>query len=64
VKVEIYNVAGKLVRTLVYEEQDAGFRSVVWDGTSEDGRAVASGVYMYRLQAGGDVDQKQMVLLK
>ena len=64
VKVEIYNVAGKLVRTLVDGEQDAGFRSVVWDGTSEDGRAVASGVYMYRLQAGGDVDQKQMVLLK
>ncbi len=64
VKVEVYNVAGKLVRTLVDGEQDAGFRSVVWDGTSDDGRAVASGVYMYRLQAGSEIDQKQMVLLK
>ncbi|MCD4691028.1 immune inhibitor A, partial [bacterium] len=64
VKVEIYNVAGKLVRTLVDEAQDAGFRSVVWDGTSDTGRAVASGVYMYRLQAGDEVAQKRMVLLK
>ncbi len=64
VKVEIYNVAGKLVRTLVDGKQDAGFRSVVWDGTSDDGRTVASGVYMYRLQAGDDVVQRRMVLLK
>ena len=38
VKVEIFNVAGRLVRTLVDDAQDAGFRSVVWDGTSDDGR--------------------------
>jgi len=64
VTVEVYNIAGKLVRTLVDEEQDAGFRSVVWDGTNDEGMGVASGVYMYRLQAGDEVAQKRMVLLK
>jgi len=64
VKVEIYNVAGKVVRTLVDEEQDAGYKSAVWDGTNDLGQKVASGVYMYRLEAGSQVSEKRMVLLK
>jgi hypothetical protein len=64
VRLEIYNVAGKLVRTVVDGPQDAGYKSVTWDGTDQSGRKVASGVYLYRLQAADQVSQKMMVLLK
>jgi hypothetical protein len=64
VKVEVYNVAGRLVRTLVNEEQEPGLRSVTWDGTDEAGRGVASGVYLYRVEAGEHSAKSRMVLLK
>ncbi len=64
VKIEIYNAAGKLVRTLVDGRQEAGEKSAVWDGTNDVGQKVASGVYMYRLSADGRVSDKRMVLLK
>ena len=64
VRIDVFNIAGKRVRTLVDEEQTAGPRTVVWDGTNEGGQRVASGVYMYRMQAGDYVSEKRMVLLK
>ena len=64
VTVEVYNIAGRLVRTLVDEEQEAGLRSVTWDGTDESGRSVASGVYLYRVDAGERSAKRRMVLLK
>lgn len=64
VKIEIYNAAGKLVRTLVNGRQEAGRKSAVWDGRNDVGQSVASGVYMYRLEADGRVCDKRMVLLK
>jgi len=64
VKIEIYNAAGKLVRTLVDVRQEAGEKSALWDGTNDVGQKVASGVYMYRLIADGRVSDKRMVLLK
>ncbi|MBD3349020.1 MAG: T9SS type A sorting domain-containing protein [Candidatus Eisenbacteria bacterium] len=64
VLVSVYNVAGKLVRTLVDGRVEAGYHRAVWDGTDEKGRSVASGVYMYRLTAGGHRSRRMMVLLK
>jgi hypothetical protein len=64
VTVSIYNAAGKLVRTLVDGRQDAGRKSAVWDGTNDAGLKVASGVYMYRLEADGRDCDRRMVLLK
>ena len=46
------------------EKYAAGYRQVVWDGTNADGRKVASGVYMYRMEADDFVSKKRMVLLK
>jgi hypothetical protein len=61
---KIYNIRGRLVRTLVDESKVAGTHEVTWDGRDEGGNEVASGVYLYRLQA-GDFDQtKKMVLMK
>jgi flagellar hook assembly protein FlgD len=45
----IYNVAGRLVRTLVSGELAAGAYQRVWDGRDESGSLVGSGVYFYRL---------------
>jgi flagellar hook assembly protein FlgD len=66
VSLRIYNAAGQLVRTLVDEEQTpvAGGFSVTWDGASNAGENVASGVYFYRLTAKEYTDCKKMVLLK
>jgi hypothetical protein len=64
VALRIYNVTGQLVRTLVDGPQAAGFQSAVWDGTSDRGQQVASGVYLYRLEAGDWSQQRTMVLLK
>ena len=64
VTIKVYNVAGALVKTLRDERQEAGSRSVVWDGTNDGGRKVASGVYLCRMSAGAFTDSRVMVLLK
>ncbi len=60
----IYNSAGQLVRTLLSEELGAGEHKVVWNGTSDSGRLVSSGVYFYRLDVDGVVVQRKLVLAK
>ncbi len=60
----IFDVAGRLVRTLVNEHRAAGAWSVQWNGGDDRGQRVASGVYFYRMRAGSFVDTKKMVLLK
>ena len=60
----IYNLLGQQVRTLVKETLEAGFQSVVWDGKDDVGRQVASGIYIYRLQAGSFSQAQRMMLLK
>jgi flagellar hook assembly protein FlgD len=64
VHLAIYNVAGRLVRTLVDGEVDPGYHSVVWDGRDNNGVEVGSGVYFCRMEAEGFDDSTKMVLLK
>jgi hypothetical protein len=65
VTIEVYNVAGKVVRTLLDAELEAGARgSVVWDGADDRGERCASGVYFYRLVAPGFAETRKMVMLK
>jgi hypothetical protein len=64
VTIRIYNVAGQLVRTLVDRVHNPGPRAVEWDGRSDAGRAVSSGVYFYRLNAGDFTETRKMVVLK
>lgn len=64
VKLEVYNMLGQRVRTLVSGELAAGRYTVRWDGTDESGRELVSGVYFYRLTTGGETLTKRMVLLR
>ena len=63
-KIEIFNVLGQKVQTLVDADMDAGYQSIVWDGTDRSGRSVSSGVYLYRMQAADKTFTKKMLMLK
>jgi hypothetical protein len=64
VTVEVFNVLGQKVKTLVNEDLRAGYKRVDWDGTDDGGSAVASGVYLYRLKVNDFSETKKMLLLK
>jgi len=64
VKLQIFNILGHKIRTLVDEDQAAGRKGVLWDGRDDQGEQVASGVYLYRLQAGDLSESKKMVLMR
>ncbi len=64
VSVNIYNLQGRLVTTLLDEERPQGAGQVVWNGTDSRGGAVASGTYFYRIRAGQDQQIRKMTLLK
>jgi len=59
----IYNINGQAVRKMSRHD-DAGVVAVEWDGTNELGQMVASGVYLYRVEAGNNAVSKKMILLK
>lgn len=64
VALDIYDVTGRLVTTLVNREQEAGRYRIQWDGRTAAGAGVASGLYIYRLRAGSFVQTKTMMLVK
>ncbi|MBD3348116.1 MAG: T9SS type A sorting domain-containing protein, partial [Candidatus Eisenbacteria bacterium] len=65
VSLEVYDLSGRVVRTLLAgETQDSGRYAVLWDGRSDRGAPVASGVYFYRLTADGRALSRKMILLK
>lgn len=64
VKIEVYDITGRLVNTLVNSSMNSGTYSVTWDGKNSSGMSVGSGIYLYRIQAGDFVSVKKMVMLK
>ncbi|MBD3387104.1 T9SS type A sorting domain-containing protein [candidate division KSB1 bacterium] len=64
VSLAIYNAQGQLVRTLVNEIQAPGQYIVRWDGMDQDGERVSSGLYFYRMQAGENIENDTMIMLK
>ena len=57
-------IFGKQIKVLIDNIQDAGFKSVQWDGSDSMGRPVSAGVYLCQIQAGEFVQTRKMVLLK
>jgi hypothetical protein len=64
VQLDVYNIMGQHVRSLVNEYRQAGMYKIMWDGKDESGNIVQSGVYLYRLKTTNTVITKRMVFLK
>ncbi|NIR71238.1 MAG: T9SS type A sorting domain-containing protein, partial [Phycisphaerae bacterium] len=64
VKLTIYNTLGQEIATLVDEMQNAGFQAVSWNGTDNSGQPVSAGVYLYKLEAGKNVEIKKLTFVK
>ncbi len=64
VSVEIYNMQGQKVKTLVNGVRPAGTNTVVWNGTDNAGRTVTSGIYLYKIKNGKYTSTKKMILMK
>jgi hypothetical protein len=64
VRLEVFNLLGQKVKTLIDQHFSAGQHSVEWDGTDDSGDEVASGVYFYRIRAGDFSDARKMLILK
>jgi flagellar hook assembly protein FlgD len=60
----VHDLSGRLVRVLYEGQRSAGEFSVSWDGTDIGGGPVGSGVYLYRLEAAGKVEQRKMTLIR
>jgi len=64
VRIDVYDVAGRLVTTLTDGARPGGSHNVEWNGSDASGRTAASGVYFYRLVAGKFEQMKKMILLR
>jgi hypothetical protein len=64
VSLTVYSIDGQQIRTLVNTRQPAGTHAITWNGRDHNGQRVASGVYLYRLQAGEQVLTRRMMMVK
>jgi hypothetical protein len=64
VRLTIYNLVGQAIRRLVTDTMPAGVYQITWNGRDDSGRQVASGVYLYRIQAGDFNGVKKLMLLR
>ncbi len=60
----MYNLTGQKVATLALGLREAGTYALRWDGRDDDGRGLASGVYLYRLEAGERVATRKLLLIR
>ena len=64
VRLEIYNLKGQLVKTLVNEVQETGEYTASWNGTDNSNKPVSSGVYLYKMKSANYSSTKKMILMK
>jgi hypothetical protein len=64
VKMVIYDILGRQVRTLVNRDHDPGYYKILWDGRNEMGKEMASGVYFYQIHAGSFHKNAKMIVVK
>jgi hypothetical protein len=64
VRVDVFDILGRSVVTLLEDVRDQGYHAIAWDGTSASGEDLSSGVYLYRVSSDGHTEQRKMVLLK
>ncbi len=64
VSIDVYNLKGQKIKTLVNDHKQPGNYNVIWEGRDDNGNSVASGIYFYRLKSGNESGAKKMVLMK
>lgn len=64
VELAIFNLKGQRIKTLASGEMNSGNHSIVWNGLDDNGRPVASGVYLYKLRGGSQTMTRKMMLMK
>jgi hypothetical protein len=64
VNITIYDMMGRIVSNLVSSQQNAGYKSIQWNATNDEGKPVSAGLYLYTIDAGKFRQTKKMVLLK
>ena len=64
VRVDIYNILGQRVCTLINRSHEPGYYRIQWDGTNDYGQVLPSGMYIYSIQASGFTSVKKLVLMK
>ena len=64
VKLTIYDLMGKIVKNLVSDQQNPGYKLIQWNSTNNKGQPVSAGMYFYTIQAGEFRQTKKMVLLR
>jgi flagellar hook assembly protein FlgD len=64
VRITIYDMLGRDVKTLINGYQEPGYKSINWDATNDYGKPVSAGMYLYQIHAGEYISTKKMVLLK
>ena len=62
--IRIFDIQGRMVKTLVSGQEKAGRKSIIWDATNQIGEQVAAGMYLYLIQAGEFKQTRKMLLLK
>ena len=64
VSLVIYDLKGSVIKTLVSEYQMSGSRIIPWNGTTDSGKIISAGVYLYRFNYGQRLQTKKMIFLK
>jgi len=64
VRIDIYNVLGQRVKTLVDANYQPGYHSVQWDGSNDKGQSEVSGIYIYTISANGYRETHKMLMIK
>jgi hypothetical protein len=64
VSITIFDLMGRNIKTLLKKKEAAGFRSISWDATNQNGEPVSAGMYIYLIQANTFRETKKMILLK
>jgi flagellar hook assembly protein FlgD len=64
VRIQIYDVAGRAVATLLDGTRPAGYHGVFWDGSRIDGGRASAGIYFARMEAGSEVQTTKFVLVQ
>jgi len=64
VAIDVYDLNGQKIATLLNEEKAAGYYSVIWNGKNTNGNDVSSGIYLYSIRAGNFSEVKKMLMVK